>query len=119
MMNQTGSTYLVLCTIFLSYMALVYLLLQSNLRVDLSWEWIVLKVEMEGYSSFCITCSLYGCDILDNRIGRLHTNFQVSATLSKKVLFFFLQILSTSTFKVGVEVDKICGINQNFFTESS
>ena len=56
----------------------------------------MLKVEGEGegYSSFCIKCPLYGCDLLDNRISRLHTNFQVSATLSKKV---------------GVEVDKIWG----------
>ena len=59
-------------------------------RVGLSWEWIGLKVEVEGegYSYFCIKYSLYGCDLLDNRIGRLHTNFQVSATLSKKVLIF-------------------------------
>ena len=27
---------------------------------------------------------LSGCDLLDNRIGRLLTNFQMSATLSKK-----------------------------------
>ena len=31
---------------------------------------------------------LLGYDFLDNRIGRLHTYFQISATLSKKVLIF-------------------------------
>ena len=48
-----------------------------NNRVGLSWEWIGLKVEgeVEGYSYFCLKCSLYGRDLLDNRIGRLHTNF--------------------------------------------
>ena len=66
-----------------------------DIRVDPSWEWIGLKVEgevereVEGYSYFCLKCSLYGCDLLDNRIGRLHTNFQVSATLSKKSELFY------------------------------
>ena len=74
------------------------------MRVGLSWEWIGLKVEREGegYSSFCLKCFLTWCDILDNRIGRLHTNFEVSTTLSKKVLIFS-QILSTSTFKVELK----------------
>ncbi len=31
---------------------------------------------------------LLGYDLLDVCIGRLHTNFQISATLSKKVLIF-------------------------------
>ena len=63
---------------------------KCTIRVGLSWEWIALKVEGEGegYSWFCLKCSLYGCDFLDNRIGRLHTNFQVSVTLNKKVLIF-------------------------------
>ena len=39
-------------------------------------------------------------------IGRLHTNFQISATLSKKYLIFSKN-LSTSTFDVEVEVDTI------------
>ena len=34
---------------------------------------------------------VHGYDILDEPIGRLHTNFQVSATLSKKVLIFVLK----------------------------
>ena len=29
-----------------------------------------------------------GYDLLDGGIGRLHTNFQISASLSKKVLIF-------------------------------
>ena len=61
-------------------------------------------VEVEGYRSFCLNVSLHGCDLLDNRIGRLHTNFQITATLSKKVLIFS-KILSTFTFKVEVEVE--------------
>ena len=37
-----------------------------------------------------------GYDLLDGGISRLHTNFQISATLSKKVLIFLanLEILS-------------------------
>ena len=77
-----------------------------------------MKEKAEGYSYFCITCSLYGCDLLDNCIGRLHTNFQVSATLSKKVLIFSHNF-STSTPTLKVEVDNIWGKNQIFFTESS
>ena len=59
-------------------------------------------------------------DLLDNRKGRLHTNFLISATLSKKVLIFSKKLFtSTSTFKFEVEVDTIWGENQKFFTESS
>ena len=43
---------------------------------------------MEGYSFFALNVPSHGCDLIDNRIGRLHTNFHVSATLSKKVLIF-------------------------------
>ena len=47
---------------------------------------------------------MHECDLLDNRIGRLHTNYQISATLSKKVLIFS-QIVSTSTLTLKVEVE--------------
>ena len=40
---------------------------------------------------------LLGYDFLDGCIGRLHTNFQISATLSKKVLIF-VQKCHFSTF---------------------
>ena len=63
----------------------------------------------KGIALFALNVSLLGCDLLDNRIGRLHTNFYISPTLSKKVLIF-PQIVSTSTLKVEVD---------NFFTESS
>ena len=73
-------------------------------------------MEVEGYSFFALNVPLHGRDLLDNYIGRLHTNFQMSATLSKKVLIFFSINLSTptSTFKVEVEVDTIWGKIRNF-----
>ena len=47
------------------------------------------KIEKgKGIALFALNVPLHGCDLLDNRIGRLHTNFQISATLSKKVLIF-------------------------------
>ena len=74
---------------------------QSSLEVRSILAKIGVGVEGEGegegfYSSFCFKCTLTwdmghthdGCDLLDNRIGRLLTKFQISATLSKKVLIF-------------------------------
>ena len=80
------------------------------LRVGPSWEWIELKVEGEGegYSFFCFKCTLHGSDLLDNRIGRLHTNFQISATLSKKVLIFSPNFIHFH-FHFHFKVDKIWG----------
>ena len=40
--------------------------------------------------------TLLGCDLLDNHIGRVHTNFQVSDTLSKKVLISIKKIWLSS-----------------------
>ena len=50
------------------------------------WEW---KEKGNGIALFALNVPLHGCNLLDtNRIERLHTNFQISATLSKKVLIF-------------------------------
>ena len=75
------------------------------------------KEKGKGIVLFALNVPLNGCDLLDNRIGRLLTNFQISATLSKKVLIF-LQIVSNSTLtlKIEVEVDKFF---EKIRTESS
>ena len=39
-----------------------------------------------------------GYDLLDGGIGRLHTNFQISATLSKKVLIFLANLEISSLY---------------------
>ena len=60
-------------------------------RVGLSWqksEW-KWKEKGKGIALFALNVHSHGCDLLDNRIGRLHTNFQISATLSKKSSDFF------------------------------
>ena len=64
---------------------------------------IGVEVEGEGYSFFVLNIPLNRCDILDNCIGRLFTNFQISANLSKKVRIF-PQIVSTSTLTLKVEM---------------
>ena len=92
-----------------------------NIRVGLSWqksEWEWKEKEKgKGIAIFALNVPLHGFDLLDNRIGRLHTNFQIYVTLSEKVLIFSKKLF-TSTFKVEVEVkvdDTIWGKNQNFF----
>ena len=62
----------------------------SYLILGLSWAKIGVEgeVEGEGYSSIALNVTLYGCDLLDNRIGSLHTNFQILAPFSKKVMIF-------------------------------
>ena len=50
-----------------------------------------------------------GYDLLDRGIGRLHTNIQISATLSKKVMIFpkrsiFLQVQGVSSTDVFFEL---------------
>ena len=44
--------------------------------------------EREVYSTFCFKWTLTwpGCDLLDNQIGRLHTNFEISATLKGRTI---------------------------------
>ena len=75
----------------------------------LEWEW---KEKGKGIAFFALNVQLHGCDLLDNRIGRQHTNFQISVTLSKKVQifkkFYPLPLLKLKWMR-----------NQNFFTESS
>ena len=67
----------------------------------LEWEW---KEKEQGIALFALNVPLHECDILDNLIGRLHTNFQISATPT-----------STSTLKVKVEVDKFFEKIRTFF----
>ena len=91
---------------------------ETNYRVGLSWqksEW-KWKEKGKGIALFALNVPLNECDLLDNRIGRLLTNFQISATLSKKVLIFPPNCIHTHfNFKSEVEVDTFFEKIRTFF----
>ena len=61
----------------------------TGLAIDIAqWEKMQNKNALVADSVWVGHAPLLGYALFDNCIGRLHANFQVSATLSKKVLIF-------------------------------
>ena len=69
----------------------------ENLATDFIFNQIHINATV--YSTYTGHAPLIGYDLLDGHIKSLHANFQVSASLGKKVLIFFSKKNFTSIFQ--------------------